>query len=55
MNTMSKFQGDWVRIEEVMENTKNRQMWDLWLQKMEFRNMENGIVGFLINFEGKQS
>ena len=36
MNTVEKFEGDLVRVEEVMENPKNRQMWDLWLQKMEF-------------------
>ena len=36
MNTVEKFEGDWVRIEEVMLNPKNRQMWDLWIQKVEF-------------------
>ena len=28
MNTMEKLEGDWVGTEEVMENPKNRQMWD---------------------------
>ena len=36
MNTMVKFEGVWVRIEEVTTNPKNRQMWNLWLQKVEF-------------------
>ena len=36
MITMEKFEGDWVRIEKVMENPKNRQIWDFWLQKVEF-------------------
>ena len=26
MNTVEKFEGDWVRIEEVIENPNNRQM-----------------------------
>ena len=37
MNIVDKFEGDWVRIEEVMENPKNRQKWDLLLRKVEFR------------------
>ena len=36
MNTLEKLEGVWVRIEEVMENPKNRQMWDFYLQKVEF-------------------
>ena len=34
--TMEKFKGDWVRIEEVMENPKNRQLWNFKLQEVEF-------------------
>ena len=36
MNIVAKFEGDWVRIEEVMANSKNGQMWDFWLWKVEF-------------------
>ena len=36
MNIVEKFEGDWVKIEEVMENPKYRQMWDFSLQKVEF-------------------
>ena len=32
MNIVAKFEGDWVRIEEVMKNPKNRQMWDLCIR-----------------------
>ena len=35
-NTVEKFEGDWVRIEEVMSNPKNRQMWNFRLQEVEF-------------------
>ena len=35
-NTVVKFEGDWVRIKEVMENPKNIQMWNLGLQEVEF-------------------
>ena len=28
---MVKFEGDWVKSEEVMANLKNRQMWDFGL------------------------
>ena len=36
MNIGENFEGDLVRIEEVMENPKNTKMWNLWLQKVEF-------------------
>ena len=36
MNIVEKFEGDWVRIEKVMENPKNRQMWDFGLWEVEF-------------------
>ena len=36
MNTVEKFEGDWVRIEEVMENPKNRKMWNFGLREVEF-------------------
>ena len=35
-NTVAKFEGDWVIIEEVMTNCKNRQMWNFELQEVEF-------------------
>ena len=36
MNTVAKFEGDWVRIRKVMENPKNRPMWNFGLQEVEF-------------------
>ena len=36
MNTATKFQGDWVRIEEALTNRKNRQMWNFGLREVEF-------------------
>ena len=36
MNIVENFEGNWVRIEEVMEKPKNRQMLDFWLKKVEF-------------------
>lgn len=33
---MAKFGGDWIKLEEVMANLKNREMWDFGLQKVEF-------------------
>ena len=33
---MAKFEGDWVRIREVMANLKNRQLWNFGLQEVEF-------------------
>ena len=33
---MEKFEGDWVRIIKVMENPKNRKMWNFGLQEVEF-------------------
>ena len=59
MNTVEKFEGDWVRIEKVMENPKNRQIWNFRIQEMEFgigsqgRNMKNGFTGVTVNFQGK--
>ena len=35
-NIVAKFEGDWVRIEEVMANHKNRQMWNVGLREVEF-------------------
>ena len=34
MNTVEKFEGDWVRIREVMINSKNLQMWNFGLEEM---------------------
>ena len=36
MNIVEKFEGDQVRIEEVMENPKNKQMWDFGFWEVEF-------------------
>ena len=36
MNTVAKFEGDGVRIEESMRNRKNRQMWNFGLWEVEF-------------------
>ena len=33
---MEKLEGDQVRIEKVMENPKNIQMWDFRLREVEF-------------------
>ena len=35
-NTVEKFEGDWVRIREVIENPKNRKIWNFELQEVEF-------------------
>ena len=35
-DTVAKFEGDWLRIKKVMENTKNKQMWDFGLREVEF-------------------
>ena len=34
MNTMEKFEGDWMRIREVMTNFKNWQMWNFSLEEV---------------------
>ena len=34
MNIVEKFEGDWVRIREVMTNFKNSQMWNFGLEKV---------------------
>ena len=36
MNTVAQFEGVWVKIEGVMENPKNRQMWDFGSWEVEF-------------------
>ena len=35
-NTVAKFEGVWERIEEVMTNHKNIQMWNFGLREVEF-------------------
>ena len=32
----AKYEGNWVRIEEVKTNRKNRQMWNFGLREVEF-------------------
>ena len=34
MNTMEKFEGNWVRIREVMTNSKNWQIWNFILEEV---------------------
>ena len=35
-NTVEKFEGNWVRIEEPVTNHKNLQMWNFGLWEVEF-------------------
>ena len=40
---MEKFEGVWVKIEGVMENLKNRQMWDFGSWEVEFGIGSSGM------------
>ena len=42
-NTVAKFEGVWVKIEGVMANPKNRQMWDFGSWKVEFGIGSSGM------------
>ena len=42
-NTVAKFEGVWVKIEGVMANPKNRQMWDFGSWEVEFGIGSSGM------------
>ena len=49
---MPKFEGVWVKIEGVMENPKNRQMWDFGSWEVEFGIGYSGMKYAESNYRG---